>query len=276
MFRVVAIVVIAVLLIAAGAIWWVYESFARSVRADIARLEAAAVAPRTRITAAMLDGLPEPARRYLLRAGVVGSAVPTIVRLRQVGRIRSSADSAWMPFEADETYSVSPPGFVWRVELPSRAVPLAVGRDEYLDGAGSILVKLGAVLPMADEHGPELTDAGLMRFLNEMTSFPAAMLLPNVRIEAAGEQDAFRLTISDRGAMATGVMVIDAEGLPVTFRALRYNTGTRSIETWETPFSGHGRFEGLELPSGGAGVWKLPAGDLDYIELTMTTLEYEG
>jgi len=245
-----------------------------AIGVDRDRLVAAARPSPGAITEAMLASLPPTAQRYFRYAGVVGKPVPRIVRLTQRGRIRSSADAAWMALEADETYSTNPPAFVWQAFLPSKVMPVALGRDEYLDGHGSILIKTLGLVPVADEHGDELKAAGLMRYLNEAMWFPAALLGPNMAITTV-DDTSFRVTLSDRGETAEALFIVDEDGRLVNFRAQRYNTGTRNIETWETPVRNYREFEGLKLPSSGAAVWKLPAGDLSYIELEITSIVYE-
>jgi hypothetical protein len=173
-----------IILIAAGLfLGWSYARFSRAMSGDVRRLVAAAARDRIVVTAEMIALVPPPARRYFIHSGVVGKAIPRLVRLRQVGRIRQSLQDKWMDFEAEEFYSTSPPAFVWRAYFPSSKLPVALGRDEYLDGKGSILMKMLAVYPLADEHGDELGPAGLMRYFNEMTWFPAAFLGRNVTIE---------------------------------------------------------------------------------------------
>jgi len=58
--------------------------------------------------------------------------------------------------------------------------------------------------------------------------------------------------------------------------AKRYRTADASgPETWSTPVTGYGEFEGLRLPTRGKATWKLPGGDLEYIEVTITDLHYD-
>lgn len=252
-----------------------YAMWSASIGGDMAALERDAL-PVTgaAITPERIAGLPEPAVRYFTRAGVVGTAIPRIVRLGQKGRIRSSAEAAWMTLEAEEVYSTNPPALVWRAGMPGLGLPLVLGRDEYLRGEGSIAMKLLSIVPVADERGDELRAAGLMRYLNEMMWFPAAYLGESVTITPAGD-DAFNVSIADRGLVAEATLFVDAEGRVVNFRARRYNTGTRSVQTWETPISDWGRSAGLELPTRGAADWKLASGDLRYIELEITSVRYE-
>lgn len=265
-----AVVILAVLVV--GLAYWI---FTQQIGADLDRLVAAAQPANATMTEAMFASLPEPAQRYFRFAGVVGKPIPRLVRLTQKGRIRSSNAANWMTLESDETYSTNPPAFVWRAWFPAATVPMALGRDEYLEGRGSILMKMLAIAPLADQRGDELAAAGLMRFFNEAMWFPAALLGPNVSI-AARDKDSFRAAISDRGLTAEAVFFVDADGRLTNFRAQRYNTDSRSIETWETPVGAYRDFGGLQLPSAGSAVWKLPSGDLNYIELEITGVTYEN
>jgi hypothetical protein len=69
------------------------RAFSRLVRWDVEALRARSSAgrPAVVVTGEMLSEFPEPVRRYLARAGVVGQAIPGLVRLRQKGRMRLGA-----------------------------------------------------------------------------------------------------------------------------------------------------------------------------------------
>ena len=255
-------------------IGWSYARFSRAITTDIRRLIATAARNQVVVTPDMVSALPAPARRYFEHSGVVGKPIPRLVRLRQVGRIRANPTDKWMELEAEEFYSTSPPAFVWRAYFPKARLPIVLGRDEYLDGAGSIVMKMLAVYPVANERGQELGPAGLMRYLNEMAWFPAAFLGENVTIEPVDEA-CFRVTIADRGMTATALLFVDESGRLTNFRAQRFHTGTRTMETWETPMAKHGVLEGLRLPIAGAAVWKLKNGDFPYIELDVTDVKYD-
>lgn len=269
--RIAGLVVLATAIVVAGA----YFIWSGTIRADMERLRAHAKAPaRPAITAERIAALPPPATRYFTRAGVVGTVIPRLVRLTQTGRIRSSAEAGWMELTAEEIYSTNPPAFVWRAGMPGLAAPIVLGRDAYLDGEGSITMKLLSLFPVADEHGDDLRAAGLMRYLNEMLWFPAAYLGDNVTITAI-DDESFGVRLVDRGLSAEAILDIDAQGRPTNFRAIRYNTGTRSVEAWETPITAWSRMAGLELPARGAADWKLGGGDLRYIELEITSVTYD-
>ncbi len=275
MLRAVALLGLATIVLFAIVVIVAVVVFDTAIRGEVARLRGEAMPGETPVSAEQLAALPPPAQRYFARAGIVaGSPIPRLVTVRQKGRIRSSTASGWMAFEAEETYSTNPPAFVWRAWFPNRALPIVLGRDFYLDGRGGILMKMLGLVAVADEHGDELRAAGLMRYLNEMAWFPAAYLGDNVAITPV-DDDSFKVAITDKGITAEGVLIVDTDGRLLNFRARRFNTGSRSMETWETPLAGEATLGGLLLPSGGAAVWKLFSGDLDYIELDITALATE-
>jgi hypothetical protein len=44
---------------------------------------------------------------------------------------------------------------------------------------------------------------------------------------------------------------------------------------WSTPVTAYGEFESLRLPARGKAVWKLPDADFDYIDVSITELNYD-
>jgi len=228
------------------------------------------------VTKGILERLPEPVQRYLAYSGVVGKQIPHSIRLKQVGRIRQDAKSAWMKLEAVEYYSTTPPGFIWKVYTPSRRFPLTLGRDAYVDGRGSMLIKMLSLFSLVNAAGSEVDQGAMMRYLNEMAWFPAAFLGENISCKAIDDGSA-EVTLTDRGKSVSAVMSFDPEGKPLNFVAKRYRmVGKRyDLETWSTPFTGYGEFEGLRLPIRGQGVWNLKEGDLVYVELEITEMKYD-
>lgn len=274
MLRTIVLSLFLVIVVAAAFAGGSYWSFDRSMDSEVAGLVAAAGDNPRAVTEVELAGLPAPVRRYLSASGVVGRPVPSIVRLKQVGRLRGSPDADWMAFEAEQVYTTNPPGLVWRAWFPSRRVPVVTGRDAYLEGTGGIEMKMLGFFPVASESGGELTDAVLMRFLNEIMWFPQAYIGDNVTWRGIDAHSA-EVTLSDRGRNATGTVFFDDEGRQANFRARRFNTETRGIEIWETPITGYGEFDGVAVPTSGQGVWKLEGGDFVYIELEIVEIAYQ-
>ena len=84
----------------------------------------------------MLQKLPDPVKRYLIYAGVVGKPIVQTVRLKQVGKIRKNDKQPWMNFDAKQYYSVNPPSFVWIAYMKFFGLPLVRVRDFYMEGRG--------------------------------------------------------------------------------------------------------------------------------------------
>jgi hypothetical protein len=138
-----------------------------------------------------------------------------------------------------------------------------------------MLVKVASLWPVVDASGAQMNQAAMTRYLSEMVWFPAAFLAGNISFEAVDDSSA-RVTLTDHGQTATGTLFIDQQGRLTDFVAKRYRTPDSSDpDTWSTPFTGYGEFEGLRLPSRGKAIYKLPGGDLEYIDVTVTDLRYD-
>jgi hypothetical protein len=252
--------------------------FGADVAADRRRLLDAPRPPHPRVVIEeMLAGLPEPAQRYLRRAGVVGRPMVDTVRLRQRCRMSLGPGMPSFPLVAEQWYSVDPPGFIWDATVPIEDLPLVRGRDGYIEGRGLMTIRLGSVAPVVNAAGPEMDQASLVRHLSEMPWFPSAFLRDRVTWEAIDEANV-RVTLTDGDLRATGVLEIDAEGRLVAFRSERHAMVGKGFELrpWTAPTHAYGEFEGLQLPVSGAAVWTLRDGtELEYITVELTEVEYD-
>jgi hypothetical protein len=152
-----------------------HRAFARLVRGDVEALRARAGPGRAGVvTEEMLADLPDPVRRYLRYTGVVGQPFPGTIRLRQKGTMRFG--QRWLPLDAEEHYSVQPPGFVWAGTARLGPLPVARARDMYAGGEGQMLVKVASLWLVVDASGEQMNQGEMMRYLSEMIWFPAAFL----------------------------------------------------------------------------------------------------
>jgi hypothetical protein len=116
-----------------------------------------------------------------------------------------STDGPRLPLEAEQHYSIDPPGFVWNATVKVGPLPMLRGRDSYLEGHGHMDIRAGALVHIVDETGDETDQASLLRYLSEMIWFPMAFLGPNVSWEPIDEHSA-RISLVDRERTATGTM----------------------------------------------------------------------
>jgi hypothetical protein len=242
-----------------------------------ALLRAARATDAASITDERLAGLPDPVERYLRHAGVVGRTIPRTVHLTQRGGMHPSANGPWLPLTATQVYSVDPPGFVWAATVRVGPLPVIRGCDSLVEGKGHMDIRVGSLVPLVDETGPEMDEASLLRHLSEMIWFPMAFLAPSVSFEAIDEHHA-GVSIVDGDRRASGTMTFDDEGRLLDFVALRHRLveGAHVPTTWSTPMTEYGELAGLRLPVRGKAVWKLPEGDLEYIDVEITGLRFDA
>ncbi|MDD5702063.1 MAG: hypothetical protein PHU23_08410 [Dehalococcoidales bacterium] len=227
------------------------------------------------VTEADLKNLPDTVQRYLRNTGVVGKEKVNTVRLKQKGSLRQTPEDAWKSITAIEYFSVNPPAFAWMGQMATGPFSLISARDSYMDEHGRMLIKMLGIKTIGDVQGDEIDYSSLVRYLNEMMWFPTAYLSENVTWEAIDDISA-RVTITDGGNRASAVLYFDEKGALINFVSERYHevNGVYVKETWETPMTGYGEFNGLKLPVKGEAVWKMSSGDFSYINLEVTDLEY--
>jgi hypothetical protein len=195
------------------------------------------------------------------------------VRLKQEGQFRLGEDQDWMPFTAEQFYTTDPPGFVWTARFQMAPLLSVTGRDRYAGGEGSIDMRLLSLIPAANKRGGGLNQGALLRYLNETMWFPAAVLSPYIIWEAIDAMSA-RATMSYGGVTAAATFIFDEQGRLTDMVAERYDDARDRLETWSTPISAYGEFEGVRVPVAGEGIWKYETGDFSYIRLRITEIVY--
>lgn len=252
------------------------RAFSHLVQTDVQGLLGHASTGDARtVTEEMLTGLPAPVRRYLTWTGIIGKPLVHTAYLRQHGTIRLGKSQLWLPLDAEEYYAVQPPGFVWDARLHLGPLPVGRARDMYANGRGSMLIKAASLITVANASGEAMDQGSMLRYLNEMMWFPTALLGDNISFQAIDDTSA-RITLTDHGRTATATMSFDAEGRLIEFVAKRsaMAAGGSRLATWSVPVIEYGEVEGLRLPVRVKAVWKLADGDLDYIDVRITQLQY--
>lgn len=266
-------VVIAVAVIVAAAT----ERFKGRVHDEVRDLFASASrADSTVVRPPELERLPAPVRRWLVRSGVVGKPRARAVRLKQRGGLRTSPEQGFMPAEAEQYFSVDPPGFVWSVDVRMfGAVPI-VGCDSYVRGKGHMLIRALSLVNVVDASGERIDQGTLLRYLGEIIWFPSAALSPHITWEPVDAERA-RATMTHQGVTASAVFSFDGQGRFTSLAAERYmGAGPDApLTDWFVPASAWRLVRGVELPVRGNVVWKLSNGDFDYYRWEILDVEYD-
>lgn len=254
---------------------WERHSFDQKIEREIDALLAAAIPTPVRIVNdSDLSELPEPVQRWLRTSGVVGTPIPSVVRLTQRGEFRLGADKGWMPMHATEYYTTNPPGFLWQTSMEMFPLVQVTGRDRYFQGTGDIEMRIASIVPVARKTGGNLNSGAMLRYLNETMWFPAALVLPNVTWEPIDVSSA-RATLTDAGQSVSAVFHFDTDDRLVNMTADRWNDSEQAVLPWSTPITDWGTFEGIDLAMSGTGIWKTGPDAYEYIRLHVTGVEYD-
>jgi hypothetical protein len=263
------------ILLMGGAAAWLRRSFRRQIDSEIAQLLAAQhPRPARMVTEADLEPLPPPVQRWLRASGVVGTAIPAVVRLQQEGEFRLGANKSWMPFHATEYFTIDPPGLLWNASMEMAPLVEVTGRDRYVEGTGDIEMRIASLYPVARKSGGHLNSGALLRYLNETMWFPAALVLPTVTWEPIDDIRA-RATLTDARQSVSAVFHFDDQDRLVTMTADRWNDSEQAVLPWSTPLTSWDAFDGITIPAAGSGIWKTGADAYAYIRLRVTNLAYD-
>jgi hypothetical protein len=217
-----------------------------------------------------IERLPLSVQRWLRYSRVIGTTPPTTVRLRQQGDF--DLGRGWMPFDAQQYFTLDPPGFVWKASFRMAPMVSVVGRDQYRGGVASMDMRLLSLVPVAKKAGGGLNQGDLLRFLGEMQWFPAAALSDYIAWDTVDAHSA-RATMSCGGISASMTFIIGDNGRLLEERAVRYNDARGRNEAWVNQNKTDGDFDGVVVPVAGEARWEYASGPFPYIRWTITNLE---
>jgi hypothetical protein len=231
-----------------------------------------------RIDDTVLSRLPEPARRMLVFAG--GTAPVWSLRARWSGRFRLSPDQTWLDCEAWHYDLRAPVTRIFHMRLRMAGVLPVLVRDNYVGGNGRTLARALDAFSVADDTGEETAIGQLVTYLNDAVLLaPSLLLVPEVSF-APIDEDAFAVTLFDRGRSVNARVDVDHMG-----RVTRFSTTDRFVRDparpermvrclWSTPIHGWQYVEGRMLPTQADAIWHLPAGDFCYANFSLSPADF--
>lgn len=222
-----------------------------------------------------LSDLPKPVRKWLEYSGVVGYEKINTVHLKQTATMRLNPEQKWLPVEADEYFTVSQPGFIWKAYIKAAPFFHIVGRDKYFNGNGYMLIKLLSLISVADAKGPEINQGALLRFLGETVWFPPAALSDYIEWEEIDGNSA-EATMKCGDVTASGVFTFNDKGEVINFTADRYyeHDGQYTLRPWSIDMNDYRALDGIKIPTRGEVTWKLETGDFTWFRFEITEIDY--
>jgi hypothetical protein len=200
---------------------------------------------------ASVAGLPEPARRYLLRAIAPGTPLARSVVVTLVGRIGLRPGANKLPFTS-ELLVAPPDGLIWKATVGSGVMRLS-GDDRYAAGQGMMRWFLWHLIPVIRAGGPDVSRSAAGRVALEAASFLPPALLPQrgARWEAIDDHSA-RVHLRVGSEKLTPVLFVAADGRLEQLEMLRWDPDDRDYILWRgDALTAERRFGGYTLTTAG-------------------------
>lgn len=229
----------------------------RAADAAWAELRTVAAAPVETFDPAMIEGQPEPARRYFLYTIAPGTPLQTVAEIRMGGVFGLGDRDApgYLPMRARQILA-PPHGFVWRLEAAGQGAMRLSGSDGMAAEESWTRFWLLWTVPVARAGGDaDHLRASFGRLAGEAAFWAPASLLPRegVRWEDTGLPDRARVVLADRGLEQPVDITLDREGRPVSVVFPRWSDANPEREWRLQPFGGTlGEFRdfgGFRLPT---------------------------
>jgi hypothetical protein len=219
--------------------------------------------------------LPKIVQKWLINSGVIGQKITQTIQLKQNGKMRTKPNSKWMPFTATQTFNVENLAFIWDTKVETMPLISLYGRDKLFQGEGSMIIKLGALIPIVNEDKNNKVNSGAMiRFLAEMCWVPSAALNNYIVWETLDEHSA-KATLTIKDSSVSGVFKFSKEGNITSFEAKRFYGGKTDskLETWYVEMTSFKTFNNIKIPNKSSVSWKLKEGDFNWLNLEILELK---
>lgn len=213
-----------------------------------------------RFDPASVTELPEPARRFLLRAIAPGTPLARSVELTMRGDIKLSPDRDPVAMEADQILA-PPRGYIWRARTHGGLMRIR-GFDRYARGTGVMRWKLFGLIPVVRADGEHVTRSAAGRLAMEGVLLPSA-LVPGRGVsweEVDQDRARFVMTVGDETVATT--LEVDPDGRPTRASASRWSDAAGpGYDLFVVELGGELREGGYTIPSELTAGWRLGADD---------------
>ena len=233
--------------------------FALGARQDEQRLDAMwaaleAATPQTPYDSALLESLPDAARRYLQRAIAPDAPPAAFVKLQIDGRLRPAADKPWTAFTSREILGRER-GFVWRARMADTPVR---GFDRYFDQTGEMCWRLFGLVPVMRAADHNVTRSAAERYAGERIFLPTS-LLPGPAVRwLPDEEGSARVALDVDGREIVLTLDLTDEGDLVQVRFDRWGdrgTGDWRLEPYGVRCAAPRTFHGIRIPTRVEALW---------------------
>ncbi|MDF1722714.1 MAG: hypothetical protein P1U65_18735 [Minwuia sp.] len=208
----------------------------RSDAREMQRLRALRPSDPPRFSPSMVDGLPEPARRYFLFAITDGTPLLTVAEIEMAGlfSLGSKQTPAYMNMRATQVLA-APDGFVWKMSGGS-----GLRRLSGSDSGNWTRFWMAGLTPVARFGGdPDHARSAFGRYVAEAAFWTPAALLPGPGVTwQTVDDDTARFTMTHAGLAQSVDVTVDATGRPTTVQFQRWSNANPDRVHRLQPFGG--------------------------------------
>jgi hypothetical protein len=219
-----------------------------------------------------LTALPKAVANYLRYCGWVGKAIPRNFYCKFDGPFYIKPGKP-MNFNIEQ--------YSW-LDSPTRLFRMnnwMIGGRHRMDHRGAfMLIKVFDRFKVADASGPEMNQAELVTYLNDL-----CILAPGGLIDAPIVWESFddltvKATITELGNTISATIYFNEKGELVNFISTdRYFTPDGKDPRnypWSTPMKDYIEVDGYKRPSYGEAIWDMPDGRFSYAQFNLREVRY--
>ncbi|NNF33763.1 MAG: hypothetical protein HKN68_06625 [Saprospiraceae bacterium] len=223
------------------------------------------------------ESLPISIKKWLSHSGVKGRKPILGAHVKQEVSLKMKPDQKeWIKGRAKQIFTTSPPSFIWTVNLKMKLFFKIVGRDRFINGQGSMLIKLLSLISIVNvKDNPRINEAALQRYLSEMVLFPTAMLSDNISWSPVDDYSA-DATIEVNGTSGKGTFYFDEAYNFERFEAMRFKDVDESAERipWIVSALDHKEINGIIVPVNYKVEWEIDGQKWKWLEMQISDIQY--
>ncbi len=223
----------------------------------------------------IVNELPAPLQKYIgLTCKNLNEKISS-VRLKQEGMFRTGINAGWMPYSAEQYFRIDMPAFTWFAKMKGPLGFKFYSLDNLIEGKGKMMVKIANLFTITEAEGAEITQAVLVRYLAEMIWFPAAFASRYITWESQSDLSV-KAVLKCWNLEVSGIFNFEPDGRISSFEAKRNKPAGKYYfpEDWSVVITEYRKFRDLYLPAACEATWKLNIGELTYIKIMLTAVEY--
>ncbi|KMQ75110.1 DUF6544 family protein [Marinobacter subterrani] len=244
---------ILLILVAAAtvALWFWRQADHSADHAAMARLAALQPDSPERFDLSLIEGLPEPARRYFRFTIQPGTPLYTVARISMTGKFGMGNREApdYMDMQASQMLAM-PEGFIWKMSASRGALRISGS-----DAEQWTRFWLMGLLPVARTGGgPDHTRSAFGRYVAEAVFWTPAALLPGPGVAwKLVDVNTVRVIVRHKGMEQAVDIVVADDGRPLQVSFDRWSNANPEKVHRLQPFGGYlsefREFEGFVLPT---------------------------